>query len=66
MFELLNAWMPRRNNRMGTFTSMMIGATVGIAAWEISRRAMNNGRGGQTMTNRAIEQVADTVMNSIQ
>jgi len=31
--------MPRRNNGMNTMTAMVIGASVGIAAWETMRRS---------------------------
>ncbi|UOF91063.1 hypothetical protein LSG31_02030 [Fodinisporobacter ferrooxydans] len=65
MFELMNTFMPRRrNNGMGMFTSMLVGATVGIAAWEVTRRAMSGNTGGQ-ITDKAINQMADTVMQSL-
>ncbi|OFW77162.1 MAG: hypothetical protein A2201_04145 [Alicyclobacillus sp. RIFOXYA1_FULL_53_8] len=34
--------MPRRHNGMNTMTAMVIGASVGIAAWETMRRSRNN------------------------
>lgn len=46
MWELMNGMtdgirsrmMPRRRSGIGTMTAMLIGASVGIAAWEAMRR----------------------------
>jgi hypothetical protein len=63
MFEFMDGFMPRkRRNGFGTITSMLLGASVGIAAWEIIRRNTNMNQAG----NMDIEKMADTVMNSMQ
>ncbi len=60
MWELMNGMtnsvrsrmMPRRRNGVGTMTAMLIGASVGIAAWETIRksqlasRVTSNGNAG--------------------
>ncbi|MCL6626742.1 hypothetical protein [Alicyclobacillus shizuokensis] len=56
--------MPRRRNGMHTMTAMLVGASVGIAAWEALRR------GGQRFKqdggNAAAEQAAAKVMEQIE
>lgn len=37
--SMRNRVMPRRRNGMGTMTAMVLGASVGIAAWETYRRS---------------------------
>ncbi|MCL6454838.1 MAG: hypothetical protein K6T78_14625 [Alicyclobacillus sp.] len=69
MWELMNGmannmrgrWMPRRNNRMNTVTAMVLGASVGIAAWETLRRTRLGGQMGANALNRAADQVMDAL-----
>ena len=69
MWELMNGmagsvrnrWMPRRhNNGMGTLTAVVLGASVGIAAWETYRRTRMNGT-GMGDASRIAEQVIDSI-----
>lgn len=55
--------MPRRRNGIGTMTAMVIGASVGIAAWEAVRR--NNGV-LHTAAGGDVSDLADRVMENIQ
>lgn len=60
--NMRNRWAPqRRHNGMGTLTAMVLGASVGVAAWETFRRTRMNGNGSGAMN-----QMADQVMNSLQ
>ncbi len=52
--------MPRRRNGVGTMTAMMIGASVGIAAWETVRRSRNTNGSGNA------EKLAEQVMQRIE
>ncbi|MCL6445534.1 MAG: hypothetical protein K6T83_19110 [Alicyclobacillus sp.] len=54
--------MPRRRNGMGTMTAMLIGASVGIAAWEAMRR--NQWMPRQLGNNPA--DIAEKVMENLQ
>lgn len=59
--NMRNRWMPRRNNGIGTMTAMVLGASVGIAAWETLRRSRTgNPMSGDTMNNAA-QQVVDSL-----
>jgi hypothetical protein len=60
MWEMVMDMMPRKRRGMNTFTAMVVGAGVGIAAWEMMRR--NNNAGG---SNNQMAQIADQVMNAI-
>jgi hypothetical protein len=69
MWELMNGMAnnmrnrfrpPRRQNGVGTMTAMLLGASVGIAAWETMRRSRNNG----SMPTDAAK-VAQEVMDSL-
>jgi hypothetical protein len=70
MWELMNGmagtmrnrWMPRRSTGMGTMTAVVLGASVGIAAWETFRRTRMN---GNVMGMGAAGQMAEQVMNSL-
>lgn len=70
MWELMNGMannvrnrmMPRRRNGIGTMTAMVLGASVGIAAWETYRRSrMSPG----SQLDAGASQVAQQVMNSL-
>lgn len=50
---------PRRRNSMGTMTAMVIGASVGIAAWETMRR-------GRNMNSTDATKLAQEVMDRIE
>lgn len=73
MWELMNGMtgnmrnrlMPRRqNNGMGTITAVVLGASVGIAAWETFRRTRMNGNGmGMGAAGQIAEQVIDSLDN---
>lgn len=56
--------MPRKRSGIGTMTAMVIGASVGIAAWEAVRRN-TNGISHSTSGNE-ISDLADRVMENIQ
>lgn len=70
MWELMNGMansvrsrvMPRRRNGIGTMTAMVLGASVGIAAWETYRRSRMNPSSGLD-ANPA--NVAQGVLNSL-
>jgi hypothetical protein len=38
MWDMINDLMPRRNRGINTVTAMVVGAGIGIAAWEMMRR----------------------------
>ncbi len=71
MWELMNGMangvrnrmMPRRRNGVGTMTAMLIGASVGIAAWEAYRRAQPASR---MASNDSANKIAQEVMEQIQ
>ncbi|QQE79478.1 hypothetical protein [Alicyclobacillus sp. SO9] len=63
-----NRFMPRRRNNMGTMTAMLVGASVGIAAWEAMRRGNVTSRinnRAQSMAQDNAEQIAEKVMNQL-
>ncbi|GMA50248.1 hypothetical protein GCM10025857_16050 [Alicyclobacillus contaminans] len=53
--------MPRRRNGMGTMTAMLVGASVGIAAWETMRRSRMVSTGNHVDAN----QIADDMLESL-
>lgn len=71
MWEMMNGmadgmrgrFRSRRNNGVGTMTAMLIGASVGIAAWETWRRTQPLSRAGDNaaarMAQEAIDQLQD-------
>ncbi|MDQ0190767.1 hypothetical protein JI721_08590 [Alicyclobacillus cycloheptanicus] len=71
MWDLMNGmadgvrsrFMPRRRNGVGTMTAMLIGASVGIAAWEAWRRTQPMSRIGDgaaaEMAQNVIDQLED-------
>ncbi|MBX5435710.1 MAG: hypothetical protein IRZ33_00675 [Alicyclobacillaceae bacterium] len=59
---LRSRMMPRRRNGIGTMTAMLIGASVGIAAWETIRRAPWANRG----LSDGAQKMAEEVMESLQ
>lgn len=61
MWEMINDMMPRRKRGMNTVTAMVIGAGVGIAAWEMMRRN-NNGMGE---SRNDMSRIADSMMDAI-
>ncbi len=75
MWEMMNGmangvrrrFMPRRRNGMGTMTAMLVGASVGIAAWEAMRRGQitsrlgNLGSGSQSSAERIASEVLDEI-----
>lgn len=71
MWEIMNGmatgmrrrFMPRRRNGMGTMTAMLLGASVGIAAWETVRRSRVIPTGNN---NADVTKVADDVLESLQ
>lgn len=71
MWELMNGMangmrnrmMPRRRSGMGTMTAMVIGASVGIAAWEALRKSQPMSR--MTSDNSATK-LAEEVMNHLE
>lgn len=70
MWEFMNGFtngvrsrvMPRRRNGVGTMTAMLIGASVGIAAWEAVRRNNVTDR----FSSGDASQLAGRVMENIQ
>ncbi|MFD2169582.1 hypothetical protein [Tumebacillus lipolyticus] len=60
MWNMITDMMPRRKNGMNTVTAMMLGAGIGIAAWEMMRRNNASGNGANQM-----DQIADSMMNAI-
>jgi hypothetical protein len=64
MWDMINDLMPRRRrNGMNTVTAMVIGASVGIAAWEVMRR--NNVAGGSIENMGGMNDIANTMMDAI-
>jgi hypothetical protein len=71
MWELMNGMtngvrnrmMPRRKNGVGTMTAMLIGASVGIAAWEAYRRSQPASR---MASDGSAEKLAQEVMEQVQ
>lgn len=69
MWELMNGmangmrnrWMPKRNHGMGTMTAMVVGASVGIAAWETFKRTRGNGNGMSSEIEHAAQEVISQV-----
>ena len=64
MWDMINDLLPRRRrNGMNTVTAMVIGAGVGIAAWEMMRR---NNVAGDAMDNMGgMNDIASTMMDAI-
>ncbi|KEO84539.1 hypothetical protein [Tumebacillus flagellatus] len=60
MWEMITDMMPRRKRGLNTVTAMVIGAGVGIAAWEMMRR--NNVAGDSTDD---MSRIADSMMDAI-
>ncbi|MBL0386101.1 hypothetical protein JJB07_05485 [Tumebacillus sp. ITR2] len=61
MWEMITDMMPRRKRGgMNTVTAMVLGAGVGIAAWEMMRR--NNVAGDSTDD---MSRIADSMMDAI-
>lgn len=64
MWDMINDLMPRRRrNGMNTVTAMVIGAGVGIAAWEMMRR--NNVAGGTLDNMGGMNDIANSMMDAI-
>ncbi|MGB8954620.1 MAG: hypothetical protein WCC10_04555 [Tumebacillaceae bacterium] len=64
MWDMINDLMPRkRRNGMNTVTALVIGAGVGIAAWEVMRR--NNVAGGSIDNMGGMNDIARTMMVAI-
>lgn len=71
MWDLMNGmtdgvrsrFMPRRRNGVGTMTAVLIGASVGIAAWEAWRRSQPLSRGG---ADGAAAQMAQNIINQLE
>jgi hypothetical protein len=66
MWEMMQGLMPRRRNRkngMGTVTAIVVGAGVGIAAWEMVRRTNLIGNGGESVDQ--MQNIASDMMNAI-
>ncbi|EJY56178.1 hypothetical protein URH17368_1183 [Alicyclobacillus hesperidum URH17-3-68] len=55
----------RRGNGVGTMTALLIGASVGIAAWEAVRQVQGRNSGSQSNNSSAME-IAQEVMSEIQ
>jgi len=60
MWDMITDMIPRKRRGMNTMTAMVIGASVGIAAWEVMRR--NNTAGN---TGDEISKIADSMMDAI-
>ncbi|ASS74392.1 hypothetical protein CIG75_04930 [Tumebacillus algifaecis] len=60
MWEMITDMIPRRKSGMNTVTAMVLGAGIGIAAWEVMRR--NNTAGNNT---NEMAQMADSMMDAI-
>ncbi|MCX7570526.1 hypothetical protein OS242_11185 [Tumebacillus sp. DT12] len=60
MWDMITDMMPRKKRGMNTVTAMVVGASVGIAAWEMMRR--NNVAGEST---DQMAQIADQMMDAI-
>lgn len=77
MWELMNGmangvrrrFMPRRRSGVGTMTAMLVGASVGIAAWEAMRRGQVmsrlNGSGSSQSSQTGAEQIAAEVLDEV-
>jgi hypothetical protein len=63
MWEMITEMLPGRRRGMNTVTAMMIGAGIGIAAWEMMRR--NNTMGSMGITTDNMNQIADSMMDAI-
>ncbi|MFX4301372.1 hypothetical protein ACOJUR_03700 [Alicyclobacillus tolerans] len=59
-------FMPRRRNGIGTMTALVIGASVGIAAWEAFRKTQNAPRMNSGSVGNGAAQIASEVMKEIQ
>ncbi|WAH36591.1 hypothetical protein [Alicyclobacillus dauci] len=87
MFGLMNTvansmryrMMPRRRNGMGTMTALVVGASVGIAAWEAVRKTNMGSRmggsasgsasgsaGGSSKSQGVASNIAEEVMREIE
>lgn len=60
MWELINGMMPRRKRGMNTVTALVVGAGVGIAAWEMMRRNNVTGESAEDMG-----RIAESMMDAI-
>jgi hypothetical protein len=60
MWNMITDMIPRRNRGMNTMTAMVLGAGIGIAAWEMMRR--NNVAGNST---DQMTQIANSMMDAI-
>jgi len=58
-----NRLMPRRRNGVGTMTAMLIGASVGIAAWEAIRKTQPMSR---VMNDMDASKVAQEVLDHLE
>ncbi|MCY0888125.1 MAG: hypothetical protein OWQ59_06660 [Alicyclobacillaceae bacterium] len=71
MWEMMNGvansmrgrFMPRRRSGIGTMTALVIGASVGIAAWEALRKSQPMSR---TTSSSGAAQLAQEVLSEIQ
>ncbi|WP_274435835.1 hypothetical protein [Alicyclobacillus sp. ALC3] len=71
MWEMMNGmadgvrgrFMPRRNRGVGTMTAMLIGASVGIAAWEAWRRTQPMSHVGDSTASRMAQDVIDQLQD---
>lgn len=69
MWEMMNGMangvrrrlMPRRRSGVGTMTAMLVGASVGIAAWEAMRRGQVGARLGSSMSSAASQSSAERI-----
>lgn len=60
MWDMITDLMPRRNRGVTTVTAMVVGAGIGIAAWEMMRR--NNIAGESS---EGIADMAESMMDAI-
>lgn len=60
MWDMITDMMPRKKRGLNTMTAMVVGAGVGIAAWEMMRRNNVGGESTDQMT-----QIADQMMDAI-
>lgn len=60
MWDMITDMMPGRKRGLNTVTAMVLGAGIGIAAWEMMRR--NNVAGNST---DEMAQIADSMMDAI-
>ena len=60
MWDMITDMMPRKKRGINTVTAMVVGAGVGIAAWEMMRR--NNVAGEST---DQMAQITDQMMDAI-